>query len=75
MRKIVILNDDHVADAQIFCGNLPLVALVEQRVMIPVARSAPVTATTAPSGVLVCETVRAVLVYKNCPQPLLCAQI
>jgi len=29
MRKIVILNDDHVADAQIFCGNLPLVALVE----------------------------------------------
>jgi len=40
-----------------------------------VARSAPVTATTAPSGVLVCETVRAVLVYKNCPQALLCAQL
>jgi len=27
--KIVILNDDHVANAQIFCGNLPFVALVE----------------------------------------------
>jgi len=40
-----------------------------------VARSAPVSATTAPRRVLVCETVRAVLVYKNCPQPLLCAQL
>jgi len=35
--------------------------------MVPVARSAPVTATTAPNGVLVCETVRAVYVYKKCP--------
>jgi len=27
--SIVVLNDDHVADEQIFCGNLPFVALVE----------------------------------------------
>jgi len=27
--QIVFLNDDHVADTQIYCGNLPLVALVE----------------------------------------------
>jgi len=29
--------------------------------MVPVARSAPVTATAAPSGVLVCETLRSAL--------------
>jgi len=37
---------------------------VNQSVMVPVARSALVTATTAPSGVLVCETVCAVFVYE-----------
>jgi len=59
--------------AGLFPGNMFM--HVEQRVMVPVARSAPVTATTAPSGVLVCETVCAVLVYENFPQPLLCAQL
>jgi len=38
---------------------------VEQRVMFPVARSEPVTATKAHSGVLACETGCAVLVYKK----------
>jgi len=38
---------------------------VKQRMMVSVARFAPVTATAAASGVLVCEAVRAVLVDKD----------
>jgi len=49
--------------------------LAEQRVMVPVARSAPVTATTPSSGVLVCETVCAVLAQESCPHPVLHAQL
>jgi len=45
--------------AGLFLGNM--FVHVEQRVMVPVARSAPVIA----SGVLVCETVCSVLVYEN----------
>jgi len=48
---------------------------VKKRMMVPVARFAPVTATAALSGVLVCEAVCAVLDDKDCPQPLLCAQM
>jgi len=41
----------------------------------PVANRAPVTAMSAPFGVLVGETIRAVLIYKNCSHPLLRAQL
>jgi len=48
---------------------------VKQRMMVPFARFAPVTATAALSGLLVCEAVCTVLVERDCPQPLLCPQL
>jgi len=54
-----------VAGSRTFSGKR---VRVEQQMM------SPVTATTASSGVLMCEAIRAVLVYQDCPQLLLCAQ-
>jgi len=38
--QIVILNDDHIADTQIFCGDLPLFALVEHHKVLILSSSA-----------------------------------
>jgi len=45
---------------------------IEQIMVVPVARFAPVTATAVSCGVLVCKAVCAVLLDKQCTQPLLC---
>jgi len=62
-----------------FVDHLQLDRLVgddhTERVVVPVARFAPVTATAVSLGMLVGEAVCTILIDQHCTQPLLCAQL